>query len=183
MLIDTTPPHPPPTGSDPVSLKHPFINLGLTPCPQTWVLKSGQCSGSKAVSHLCVVRWTQPPCRTPLHHNFFTKGCGWRSECQTKGRSVIDLPIIEGCYDFHISLVFITKLFSPEKLPNRHIIHACSGLPVGLSCSIRASNALDPIGLGPCGDFREGMLFFLRTLAARLPQYRPTQYQSQLLQY
>lgn len=103
------------------------------------------------------------------------KGCGWRSECRTKGRSIIDLPIVEAYHGFPISLVFITKPFSPEKLPNRYIIHACSGLPVGLSRSVRASNAPDPIGLGPHGDFREGMLFCLRPLAARLPQYRLTQ--------
>lgn len=72
-------------------------------------------------------------------------------------------------------------------LLNKYIIYACSGQPVGLSqsallpCSVSASNTPDPIGLGPCGDFREGLLFFLRPLAARLPQYRLTEYQSQLI--
>lgn len=104
-----------------------------------------------------------------------------RDQCQTKARSIINLPIAEGYNDFHISFVFITKLFSPEKLPNRHIIHACSSLLVGLSRSVRATNAPDPIGLGPCRDFREGMLSFPRPLAARLPQYKPTEYQSQVI--
>lgn len=104
-----------------------------------------------------------------------------KDQCQTKARSVINLPITESYNDFHISFVFITKLFSPEELPNRHIIHTCSSLLVGLSRSVRASNPPDPIGLGPWGGFREGLLFFLRPLAARLPQHRPTQYQSQVI--
>lgn len=178
----------PATGSDPVSPEHPSTNPGSTPFLQTRVLKLGWCSGGKEISWLCVVRGTKPPCRTLLHQSFLARGCGWRSECQTRGRSIIDLPrcilglpfVEDYHYDFPVSLVCITKLFSPEKLPNRHIIHACSGLPVGLSRSVRASNTADPIGLGPRGDFRE-RFSSLGLRAARLPQYRPTQYQSQLI--
>lgn len=156
----------------------------MTPCPQTWVLKSGQCWGSRAASLLCAERCTNPLWRTFLPQIFPIKGCRWRSERQSKGKSIIDLPVVKGYSDFHISLVFITKLFSPEKLPNRHIIHACSGPLLLLACPALSEpvTLLTPLDLSP-RDFRDRMHFFLRPLAARLPQYRATQYQSHLIHY
>lgn len=141
----------PPMGSDPVSPKHPIHQPQVHSLAQMWVLTLGR--------FLTCVHWGEQ--NLPSAPSF-ARGCGWRLECLTQARSITDLPVVEGYnYDFCIFFVIITKLFSPEMLLNRHIIHACSGLPVGLSRSIRASNAPDPFGLGPCGDFREEMLFFL----------------------
>lgn len=105
----------------------------------------------------------------------------------SEGKSVTDLSITEGYnYNFRISFVFITKLCSPELLPNKHN-HFCLVGPVhwpvpgsSPSLSVSANHTPDPIGLSPCRGFREGSLFFLRPLAAKLPQNRLTQYQSQL---